>query len=43
LAREYIAGALLDVDELVRVVEGVLRLGSSASIPSVSVVPRRPG
>jgi NAD(P)-dependent dehydrogenase (short-subunit alcohol dehydrogenase family) len=42
LAREYVAGALLEVDELVRVVEGVLRLGSSASIPSVAVVPRRP-
>ena len=42
LAREYIAGALLEVDELVRVVESVLRLGSSASIPSVAVVPRRP-
>ncbi len=42
VAREYIAGALLDVDELVRVVESVLRLGSSASIPSVAVVPRRP-
>ncbi len=41
LAREYIAGALLEVDELVRVVESVLRLGSSASIPSVTVVPRR--
>jgi len=42
LAREYVAGALLDVDELVRVVESVLRLGASASIPSVAVVPRRP-
>ena len=42
LAREYVAGALLEVDELVRVVESVLRLGSSASIPSVAVVPRRP-
>ncbi len=42
VAREYIAGALLEVDELVRVVESVLRLGSSASIPSVAVVPRRP-
>jgi NAD(P)-dependent dehydrogenase (short-subunit alcohol dehydrogenase family) len=42
VSREYIAGALLEVDELVRVVESVLRLGSSASIPSVAVVPRRP-
>jgi NAD(P)-dependent dehydrogenase (short-subunit alcohol dehydrogenase family) len=43
VARDLIAGALLEVDELVRVVESVLRLGSSASIPSVAVVPRRPG
>jgi len=42
LAREYIAGALLDVDELVQVVDNLLRCGRSASIPSVSVVPRRP-
>ncbi len=42
LAREYIAGALLEVDELVGVVETVLRLGSATSIPSVVVVPRRP-
>ena len=40
-ARQYVAGALLDVDELVRVVENVLRLGSSASVPTVAVVPRR--
>jgi NAD(P)-dependent dehydrogenase (short-subunit alcohol dehydrogenase family) len=42
LAREYIAGALLEVDELVAVVENILRLGSSASVPTVAVVPRRP-
>ena len=42
LSREYIAGALLEVEELVRVVDSVLRLGSSASIPTVAVVPRRP-
>lgn len=41
-AREYIAGALLEVDELVAVVESILRLGSSASVPTVAVVPRRP-
>ena len=43
LNREYIAGALLDVDELVSVLDTILRLGSSASIPTVAVVPRRPG
>lgn len=42
VSREYIAGALLEVEELVRVVDNVLRLGSSASIPTVAVVPRRP-
>jgi NAD(P)-dependent dehydrogenase (short-subunit alcohol dehydrogenase family) len=42
LAREYIAGALLEVNELVAVVENILRLGSSASVPTVAVVPRRP-
>jgi NAD(P)-dependent dehydrogenase (short-subunit alcohol dehydrogenase family) len=42
LAREYIAGALLDVDDLVRVLDLILRLGPSATIPAISVVPRRP-
>jgi|SRR5665213_593212 len=42
LAREYIAGALLDVDELVRVLDLILRLGPSATIPAIAVVPRRP-
>lgn len=42
LAREYIAGALLEVDELVRALDNLLRCGPSASIPSIAVVPRRP-
>jgi NAD(P)-dependent dehydrogenase (short-subunit alcohol dehydrogenase family) len=42
LAREYIAGALLDVDDLVRVLDLILRLGPSATIPAIAVVPRRP-
>jgi len=42
LSREYIAGALLDVDELVRVLDNLLRCGPTASIPTVAVVPRRP-
>ena len=33
MAREYIAGALLEVDELVRVVDNVLRLGSVRQHP----------
>ncbi len=42
LAREYIAGALLEVDELVRVIDTLLRSGASVSMPSIAVVPRRP-
>ena len=40
VARNYVSGTLLEVDELVRVVETVLRCGASASIPSVAVIPR---
>jgi NAD(P)-dependent dehydrogenase (short-subunit alcohol dehydrogenase family) len=40
MARNYISGSLLEVEELVRVVETVLRCGASASIPSVAVIPR---
>ena len=39
--REYLAGSLMDVGELVHVVDMVLRCGASASIPSVAVTPRR--
>lgn len=42
-SRGYIAGHLLDVNELVRVIDMVLRCGASASIPSVAVIPRSPG
>ncbi len=41
-ARNYLAGSLMDVDELVRVVDTVLRCGASAHIPSVSITPRPP-
>jgi NAD(P)-dependent dehydrogenase (short-subunit alcohol dehydrogenase family) len=40
--RQYMAGSLLEVDELVRVLDNVLRCGASASIPHVAVVPRPP-
>ncbi len=40
VARGYLSGPLLEVDELVRVVETVLRCGAGASIPSVTVTPR---
>ncbi len=41
--RNLLSGSLMEVDELVRVVDLVVRLGASASIPSVAVTPRRPG
>jgi NAD(P)-dependent dehydrogenase (short-subunit alcohol dehydrogenase family) len=43
VARGLMAGALLEVDELVRVIDTVLRCGASGSIPSVVVAPRPPG
>ncbi len=41
-ARRYLSGSLMEVEELVRVVDTVLRLGASASVPSVAVIPRPP-
>ncbi len=41
-ARQYIVGSLLEVDELVSVVDTVLRCGASACIPVVAIVPRPP-
>jgi NAD(P)-dependent dehydrogenase (short-subunit alcohol dehydrogenase family) len=41
-ARQYIVGSLLDVEELISVVDAVLRCGASACIPAVAVVPRPP-
>lgn len=42
LARGYMTGSLIDVEEVVRVVDAVLRCGASAAIPSVTVTPRPP-
>jgi NAD(P)-dependent dehydrogenase (short-subunit alcohol dehydrogenase family) len=42
MARHYLAGSLMDVEELVRVVDTLLRCGPSATIPTVAVVPRPP-
>lgn len=39
-SRGLTAGCLLDVEELVRVVDGVVRCGPGAGIPSVIVAPR---
>lgn len=40
MARNYMSGALIEVDEVVRVVDTVLRTGASATIPAVAVTPR---
>lgn len=40
--RGYLAGSLIDIDDLIAAVEGVLRAGPSVSMPSVDVVPRQP-
>jgi NAD(P)-dependent dehydrogenase (short-subunit alcohol dehydrogenase family) len=41
-ARNLLSGSLMDVDELVRVVDTVLRCGASAYVPTVAVIPRPP-
>ena len=41
-ARGLIAPALVDFDHVFQVVEGVLRAGATASVPSVAVIPRHP-
>jgi len=41
IARGYISGTLIEVDELVPVVDAVLRGGASLSMPFVTVAPRR--
>jgi NAD(P)-dependent dehydrogenase (short-subunit alcohol dehydrogenase family) len=39
-ARNYLSGSLIDVDQLVAVIDAVLRGGPTLSIPSVTVAPR---
>jgi NAD(P)-dependent dehydrogenase (short-subunit alcohol dehydrogenase family) len=41
-ARGLVDGSLIDVDVLIELVDTVLRIGASASIPSVTAIPRRP-
>jgi hypothetical protein len=41
-ARGLMASTLIDVKDLVGVIDGVLRAGASASVPSVAVLPRQP-
>ena len=40
--RGLLSGALIGVDDLVSVVDGILRTGASASLPTVVVTPRAP-
>ncbi|MBV8952001.1 MAG: SDR family oxidoreductase [Actinobacteria bacterium] len=40
VARKYLSGSLIDVEQLVDVVDAVLRGGASLSVPSVTVAPR---
>jgi NAD(P)-dependent dehydrogenase (short-subunit alcohol dehydrogenase family) len=40
VARNYMAGALMDVERLVAMVHAVLRDGASLSVPSITVAPR---
>jgi len=42
VTRNLIVGSLMDVEELVQVVDTVLRCGAGATIPTVAVVPRPP-
>ncbi len=42
MARGLLTDKLMDVDHFVDAVEGLLRCGSSANIPTVAVTPRRP-
>ncbi len=40
--RGLLTGALVDVNDLIRVIDTVLNLGASAAVPSVAVIPRPP-
>jgi hypothetical protein len=39
-ARKYLAESLIEVDELVNVVDALIRHGGSLSVPSLTVAPR---
>jgi NAD(P)-dependent dehydrogenase (short-subunit alcohol dehydrogenase family) len=40
MSRNYMSGALIDVEELISTIHHVLALGASACIPTVAIVPR---
>ncbi len=39
-ARNYLSGSLIDVEDLVTAIDGVIRAGPSVAIPSVTIAPR---
>jgi hypothetical protein len=39
-ARKYLSESLIEVDELVTVVDALIRHGGSLSVPSLTVAPR---
>lgn len=41
LSRGLLAGTVFEVEELVHVIDAILRCGASAAIPSVTIVPRQ--
>jgi hypothetical protein len=41
LERNLLAGTVFDPDELVHVIDAILRCGASAAIPSVTITPRQ--
>ena len=41
-ARGLLSGSLMDVEDLIGVVDSVVRFGASAAIPSITVTPRIP-
>jgi NAD(P)-dependent dehydrogenase (short-subunit alcohol dehydrogenase family) len=43
MSRGYLSGSLIEVDHLVEVINGVLRGGTSLSLPTVTVTPRATG
>jgi NAD(P)-dependent dehydrogenase (short-subunit alcohol dehydrogenase family) len=42
-AGNLLSGTFIDVEDLIRVVHTVMQCGPSATIPTVAVIPRRPG
>ena len=43
LARNYMSGSFVDIDDLITIVDSILRHGGAVAIPSVTVAPRASG